>query len=56
MSAIHLAEKEAFSVVCRLFDTGVRYLQEKDIRVLLELPLEERNKLQELLGREENET
>lgn len=46
-----LAEEEQFSVVCRLFDTGVRFLEKNDIRVLLELPLEERRRLEELLER-----
>jgi len=45
-----LSNEEPFSVVCRLFDIGVKYLETKDIRVLLELPLEERSRLEELLG------
>ena len=51
-----LAKEEGLSVACRLFDTGVRYLEKRDIRVLLELPLEERTKLQGMLGQEERET
>ena len=47
-----LSRDEQFSVVCRLFDTGVRFLQTQDMRVLLELPLEERATLQKLLGGE----
>jgi tetratricopeptide (TPR) repeat protein len=44
-----LSRHEEFSVMSRLFATGVRYLGEKDERILLELPLEERNVLREML-------
>jgi len=49
-----LAEREEFSVVCRLFNTAVRYLDSEDVRVLLELPLEERRRVEELLGLRSN--
>lgn len=45
-----LSGDEPVRVACRLFDTGVRYLQTGDIRVLLELPLEERSLLRKLIG------
>jgi tetratricopeptide (TPR) repeat protein len=45
-----LAKEEDLSVVCRLFDTGIRYLATKNVRVLLELPLEERTTLERMLG------
>jgi DNA polymerase III delta prime subunit len=47
-----LAKEDQLKVVCRLFDTGVRFIQTKDVRVLLELPLEERSTLQKLLNEE----
>ena len=44
-----LAEGEDLSVACRLFSTGVTYLDTQDIRVLLKLPREERQSLEKVL-------
>ncbi len=44
-----VAEIEGLSVACRLFATGVRYLESRDVRVLLKLPREERRALEEVL-------
>lgn len=51
-----LAESQEFRVICRLFATGVRYLESSNIRVLLELPLEERVELERMLAIETNAT
>jgi tetratricopeptide (TPR) repeat protein len=45
-----LERYESLVVIGRLFSTGVRYLSEKDERILLELPLEERNVLRAMLS------
>ena len=45
-----LADAEELSVACRLFATGVSYLESRDIRVLLKLPREERQSLEQILG------
>lgn len=44
-----LADTEELSVACRLFATGVSYLESRDTRVLLKLPREERQSLEEML-------
>jgi tetratricopeptide (TPR) repeat protein len=44
-----LAPHEDLAVMSRIFAVAVRYLSENDERILLELPLEERNVLQEML-------
>ncbi len=44
-----LAEAEELSVACRLFSTGVTYLEKQDVRVLLKLPREERQSLEKIL-------
>ncbi|MBI4774357.1 MAG: tetratricopeptide repeat protein [Deltaproteobacteria bacterium] len=48
-----LSQEASFSVICRLFSIGVRYLQTKNLEVLLELPLEERSLLESILEEEE---
>jgi tetratricopeptide (TPR) repeat protein len=45
-----LAQHEDLAVMSRLFATGVRYLSKRDERILLELPLEERDVLREMLA------
>jgi len=44
-----LAEVEELSVACRLFHTGVTFLEKQDVRVLLKLPREERQSLEKIL-------
>ncbi len=44
-----LAETEEFNVACRLFSTGVTYLETQDVRVLLKLPREERQSLEKIM-------
>lgn len=44
-----LARHEELAVMSRLFATAVRYASEKDERILMELPLEERRVLAEML-------
>ena len=44
-----LADVEELSVACRLFSSGVNYLEKRDIRMLLKLPREERQSLEKIL-------
>lgn len=46
---VPLQNNEMFVIIGRLFEIGVRFLESNDKRVLLELPLEERNHLNDLL-------
>ncbi|MCP4663721.1 MAG: AAA family ATPase [bacterium] len=46
-----LAEAEDLSVACRLFEIGVTSLEPGNPRALLQLPLEERRSLEEILGK-----
>ena len=48
-----LATREEFSAACRLFDVGVRYIEAEDVKILLELPLEERSTLEKILTSED---
>jgi len=48
--------KPELQIPLRLLDSAVRYRKSKDIRILLELPVEEREVLKQLLGIEEKLT
>jgi len=45
----NLARQQQFQVACQLFDTGVRFLESQDQRILMELPIEERTLLEPIL-------
>jgi len=48
--------RKEFQIPLRLLDVAVRYIETPDIRILLELSVEERKLLEPLLGAEEPST
>jgi len=49
------ADREEFGIALRLLEAAVRYKAERDERILLELPAEERTIVRQMLGIEETE-